>query len=293
MDWPLALGFLLGWVTCAVARACTPTRLIQWHDALYRTWWRWKSKRRGGRPRINPELIALIRRMARENPLWGAPRIHGELLKLGFKLAQSTVSKYMPARDERPSQSWSKFLATHAEHIVGIDMLTVRTLGFDTLYAFVVLGHGRRRILHVEVARQPNAYWLACEIARTLGNASIEAPILVRDNDRHYGAVFRRQLRAVGVRDHPTQPHSPWQNGHVERLIGSIRRECLDHQIILSAAHLRRVLRGYADYYNFDRTHLALGKDCPIPRPTEPRGRIISRRVLGGLHRRYARGRSK
>lgn len=251
------------------------------------------SKRRGGRPRISPELIALIRRMARENPLWGAPRIHGELLKLGFKLAQSTVSKYMPPRGERPSQGWSTFLTTHAKHIVGIDMLTVHTLGFDTLYAFVVLGHDRRRILHVEVTRRANAYWLACEIAHALGNASIEAPILVRDNDRLYGAVFRRQLRAIGGRDHPTQPHSPWQNGHVERLIGSIRRECLDHQIILNAAHLRRVLQDYAEYYNSDRTHLALGKDSPIARPVEPHGRIISRSVLGGLHRRYDRVRPK
>lgn len=280
------MGFVLGWVACW----CSPRRLIAWHDALYRAWWRMISERRGGRPRISPELIALIRRMARENPLWGSPRIHGELLKLGFTLAQSTVSKYMPPRARHPSQSWRTFLTTHAKHIVGIDMLTVRTLGFDTLYAFVVLGHERRRILHVEVTPRANAYWLACEIACALGNASIEAPILVRDNDRLYGAVFRRQLRAIGVRDHPTQPRSPWQNGHVERLIGSIRRECLDHHIILNAAHLRRVLRDYADYYNFDRTHLTLGKDSPLTRPVEPRGGIVSRRVLGGLHRRYSRG---
>lgn len=168
-------------------------------------------------------------------------------------------------------------------------MLTVRTLCCDSLYAFVVLGHHRRRILHVEVARRANAYWLACEIERALGRASLQAPILVRDNDRLYGAVFRRRLRTIGVRDHPTQPRSPWQNGHVERLIGSIRRECLDHQIILNAAHLRRVLRDYADYYNFDRTHIALGKDSPLGRPIEHRGRIISRPVLGGLHSRYAR----
>lgn len=130
---------------------------------------------------------------------------------------------------------------------------------------------------------------LAREINRALGVCALQAPILVRDNDRLYGAVFRRRLRAIGVRDHPTQPRSPWQNGHVERLIGSIRRECLDHQLILNAAHLRRVLQDYADYYNLDRTHLALGKDAPITRPIEPHGRIISRPVLGGLHRRYGR----
>lgn len=168
-------------------------------------------------------------------------------------------------------------------------MLTVRTLAFDTLYAFIVLGHGRREILHIDVAHRPTALWLACEIQRALGGVSLQAPILVRDNDRLYGAVFRRRLRAMGVRDHPTQLRSPWQNGHVERLIGSIRRECLNHQIILNAAHLRRVLQDYAQYYNFDRTHLALGKDSPFGRPVEVSGRITSRRVVGSLHRRYIR----
>jgi len=155
-----------------------------------------------------------------------------------------------------------------------------------------VLGHGRRRILHIETTRHPTALWTAGQIVQAFGRNP--APLyLVRDNDGLYGAAFRQALRAIGVRDRPTEPGSPWQNGHVERLIVTIRRECLDHQIILNAAHLRCVLRAYAEYYNRDRTHLALGKDSPRSKPIEAKGRIISRRVLAGLHRRYFRSREK
>ncbi len=167
-------------------------------------------------------------------------------------------------------------------------MLTVPTLGFERLYAFVVLGLGRRRILHIEVTDHPTAAWLALQITEAF--PWDEAPeYLVRDNDGAYGEVFRRRVRAMGIRDRPIQPYSPWQNGYVERAIGSIRRECLDHVIILSATHLRRVLRDYADYYNNDRTHLGLGKDAANFRPIEAEGRIVSRPVLGGLHHRYGR----
>lgn len=265
-----------------------PETVARWHRTGFRAWWRWKSRRRGGRPRIDRELIDLIRRMNRENPLWGAPRIHGELLKLGFDVVESTVAKYMTPHSSRSGQSWRTFLRNHAKEIVAIDMLTVPTLTFECLYAFVVLGHGRRAILHVEVTKYPTAVWLAHQITEAFPWDT--APrFLVRDNDGAYGVVFRERVHAMAIRDRPTTPHSPWQNGHVERLIGSIRRECLDHMIVLNAAHLRRVLKAYVDYYNNDRTHLALSKDAPHSRSTEPSGVIVSRSVLNGLHHRYGR----
>lgn len=271
---------------------CSPETLIGLHRRAMRAWWRWKSRDQGGRPRISRELIALIRSMSLENPLWGAPRIHGELLKLGYRLAQSTVSRYMVPRKDRPSRGWATFLANHADAIAAIDMLSVYTILFQRLYAVVVLGHGRRRILHVEVTDHPTAQWLALQITEAF--PWDRAPTyLVRDNDGAYGFAFRRRVRAMGIRVRPTMPHAPWQNGYVERAIGSIRRECLDHLIILNAAHLRRVLKAYVDYYNNDRTHLALEKDAPNSRPIEATGRVVSTRVLGGLHHRYSRVHSK
>lgn len=265
-------------------------RLAGWHRQLFRLYWRWRSRRRGGRPPLDPNLIALIRRVSFENPLWGAPRIHGELLKLGFRLSQSSVSKYMLRSRPGPGSGWAAFLREHAEDIASIDMLTAPSLTFARLYAVVVLAHDRRRILRLDATDHPSALWLACQVAHAL--RADPAPLyLVRDNDGLYGASFRRALRAMGVRDSPTQPRSPWQNGHVERLIGSIRRECLDHQVLIDAAHLRRLLYAYADYYNHDRTHLALAKDAPLTRAAEAKGRIVSRPVLGGLHRRYFRRR--
>ena len=279
-----ALGFILGYAFRAGLPSGLPDVLVRWHRDAVRLWWKNKSVYRGGRPRIGAELIDLIRRMSRENPLWGAPRIHGELLKLGFRVAQSTVSKYMVPRGGQPVQTWMTFLRNHAPDIVAIDMLTVPTLGFDYLYAFVVLGHGRRAILHVEVTYYPSALWLSQQITEAF--PWDKAPrYLMRDNDGAYGLVFQRRLKAMGIRDRPTTPHSPWQNGHIERLIGSIRRECLDH--------LRRVLRAYADYYNNHRTHLALGKDAPNFRHAEIKGGIISQSMLGGLHHRYGRNLNK
>ncbi len=185
-------------------------------------------------------------------------------------------------------QSWASFLRNHAVEIAAIDMFVVPTLGLKWLYAFVVLGHGQRRILHIDVTERPSAEWLAQQITEAFPWNT--APrFLVRDNDGAYGAAFRKRLWAMGIRDRPTQAHSPWQNGHAERLIGSIRRECLDHLIVVNAAHFRRVLRDYADYYNNDRPHLALGKDAPNSRAVECDGTIVSRPILGGLHHRYER----
>jgi transposase InsO family protein len=272
-----------------------PRRLPATHRRLAALRWRWRSRRRGrgGRPPIDDERVDLIRSISLENPLWGAPRIHGELLKLGVRVAQSTVSRYMVPRHRRPDPNRRAFMRDNAEDIASIDMLTVPTVTLEPIYAVVVLGHGRRQILHVDAIDRPSAAWLAQVITEAF--PWDEAPeFLVRDNDGCYGLKFRRRLKAMGVRDrHTWPPRSPWQNGWVERLIGSIRRECLDHHIIWNVAHLRKVLRGYADYYNHDRTHLALGKDSPNSRAVEAEGRIVSRPVLGGLHHRYGRIRPK
>ena len=226
--------------------------------------------------------------MGRENPLWGAPRIHGELLMLGFEVAQSTVSKYMKRARRPPSQSWKTFLQNHAEAIAAIDMCVVPTLTFERLFLFVVLGHGRRQLLWFEVTRHPTAEWLARQITEAFPWAS--APTcLVRDNDRAYGHAFVRRVMAMGIRDRPISPRSPWQNGHMERLIGTLRRECLDRMLIFGEAHLRQVLTTYACYYNDSRTHLSLRKDTPLGRAVQRYGNIAATPILSGLHHRYAR----
>ena len=219
-----------------------PETVIGWHRAGFRAWWRWKSRNLGGRPKVDRELRELIRRMCDENPLWGAPRIHGELLKLGFNVAQSTVSKYMLHGRRPPSQVWKTFVSNHADGIAAVDFLVVPTLTFERLFAFVVLGIGRRTIFRIGVTTNPTAQWLARQITEAFPWDS--APkYLIRDNDGAYGEVFTRRVRSMGIRDRPTSPRSPWQNGYAERVIGSIRRECLDCLIVRNEAHLRRVLK--------------------------------------------------
>jgi transposase InsO family protein len=265
-----------------------PETVIRWHRAGFRAWWRWKSGNLGGRPKVDRELRELIRRMCQENLLWGAPRIHGELLKLGFTIAQSTVSKYMLRGRRPPSQGWKTFLRNHADYIAAVDFLVVPTLTFERLFAFVVLGIGRRAVLWIGVTTNPTAQWLAQQITEAFPWDS--APkYLIRDNDRSYGEVFKRRVHAMGIRDRPTSFRSPWQNGYVERVIGSIRRECLDHVIVRNEAHLCRILGAYSLYYNVTRTHLSLGKDSPNWRPVQRRGRIVATDVLGGLHHQYGR----
>jgi hypothetical protein len=225
-----------------------PETLARWHRAGFRRYWRWKSRRRGGRPPIKAELRALIRQMSTENQLWGAPRIHGELLKLGVEVAQSSVAKYMVKRRGPPSQGWRTFLRNHAPDIAAMDLFVVPTIGFDLLYASVIVRLGRRDLVWINVTANPTAEWVARQITEAF--PWNEAPrYMIRDRDRIYGAVVTRRLRAMGIRDKPTAPASPWQNGFAERLIGSIRCECLDHVIVLGEVHLRRILRSYADYY--------------------------------------------
>ena len=265
-----------------------PETLVRWHRAGFRRYWRWKSCRRGGRPQIETELRALIRQMSTENLLWGAPRIHGELLKLGFSVAQSSVAKYMVKRRGPPSQEWRTFLRNHAPDIAAMDLFVVPTIGFKLLYGFVIIRLDRRDLVWIGVTTNPTAEWVARQITESFPWDG--APrYMIRDRDRIYGTVVTRRLRAMGIRDKPIAPASPWQNSFAERLIGSIRRECLDHIIVLGEEHLRRILKNYADYYNGVRTHRSLNKDAPLSRQVQRSGVINSRAILGGLHRQYVR----
>jgi len=265
-----------------------PETLVRWHRAGFRRYWCWKSRPFGGRPQISAELRALIRRMSIENPLWGAPRIHGELLKLGFEVAQSSVAKYMVKRGGPPGQGWRTFLRNHAPGIAAMDLFVVPTIGFSLLYAFVIVRLDRRDLVWTNVTTNPTAEWIARQLTEALPWST--APrYLVRDRDRIYGSIVPRRLRAMGIRDKPIAPASPWQNGFAERLIGSIRRECVDHIVVLGEAHLRRILESYARYYNDIRTHRSLDKDAPAFRPIQRIGNIASHAILGGLHHHYVR----
>ena len=265
-----------------------PETVVCWYRRGFKAFWRWKSRGRPGRPRLPGEVRDLIREISLANPLWGAPRIHGELLKLGIEVAQTTVAKYMARGRRPPSQSWKTFLRNHAEGIASIDFFVVPTATCKLLFGLLIICHERRQLVHVAVTSNPTADWIARQISEAFPWDT--APkYLIRDCDGAYGQVFRRRVRAMGIRDRPTAPRSPWQNAYVERLIGSIRRECLDHLIIIGEAHLRRVLRAYADYYNCTRTHLSLSKDTPLARPILREGRIRSIPHLGGLHHSYVR----
>ena len=269
-------------------RLVQPETVLRWHRAGFRIYWRRKSRKRVGRPRIDRGLRELIQRMSQENPLWGASRIHGELLMLGFEVAQSTVSRYLSCSGRPPSQSWKTFLHNHGHAIAAIDLCIVPTVTFERLFAFLIVGHGRRRLLWVEVTRHPTAEWLARQMTEAFPWASAPA-YLVRDNDRAYGRAFTNRVTAMGIRDRPISPHSPWQNGIAERLIGTLRRECLDHIIVFGERHLRYVLFAYATYYNRTRPHRSLQKDAPLRRTVQRIGEVAVISILGGLHHQYVR----
>ncbi|MFK7988694.1 MAG: integrase core domain-containing protein, partial [Sandaracinaceae bacterium] len=221
--------------------------VIRWHRKGFALFWTWKSRRRGGRPRVPREVIDLVRRMARENSTWGAPRIHGELMKLGFDVSEATVSRYMPRRRKPPSQGWRTFLLNHTRDLASCDFLVVPTATFRVLYVFVVLTHERRLVVHFNVTEGPSARWTGQQIIHAFPYD--EAPrFLLRDRDATYGREFVGRVRSMGIEQVLSAPRSPWQNPYVERVIGSIRRECLDHVIVLNEQHLRRILREYFDY---------------------------------------------
>ncbi|WMT79685.1 integrase core domain-containing protein [Bradyrhizobium sp. Ash2021] len=226
--------------------------------------------------------------MSLANPLWGAPRIHGELLKLGIEIGQTSVAKYMARRRGPPSQGWKTFLRNHADGIVAMDLFVVPTISFRLLYGLLIMGHGRRQILWVGATAHPTAEWIANQLTQACGWEQTPR-YLIRDRDRAYGEIFIRRVRSIGIRDRPTPPRSPWQNAYAERLIGSIRRECIDHIVVFGERHLRHVLLSYKDYYNSTRTHLSLNKDAPVSRVVERSGNILCCPILGGLHHQYTR----
>ena len=273
---------------CDALAIVKPDTLVRWHRAGFRSYWRWKSRRRGGRPIVPVEIRRLIREMSIANPLWGAPRIHGELLKLGIDIGQTSVAKYMARRRGPPSQGWKTFLNNHADGIAAMDLFVVPTISFRLLYGLLIMGHGRRQILWFGVTSHPTAEWMANQLTEACGWE--QAPrYLIRDRDGVFGELFVRRLRSMGIRDRPTSPRSPWQNGFAERLIGSIRRECLDHVVVFGERHLRHILLSYMKYYNEVRTHLSLEKDTPVSRAVERPGHILCRPVLGGLHHQCIR----
>jgi putative transposase len=268
-----------------------PATVLAWHRQGFQLYWRWKSKGSAvGRPKLDAEIRRLIRRMARENPTWGRRRIQAELALLGYEVAELTVAKYMLRPSPRPSAAWRAFLTAHARDIVAVDFFLVPTLTFRLLFVFVVLRHDRRELLHVNVTDHPTALWTARQIIEAFPDDS--APrFLLRDRDAIYGEEFARRVKGMGIHEVLIAPRAPWQNPFVERVIGSIRRECLDHFLILNAAHLRRLLRGYIGYYNPARPHQSLDHNSPRPRVVEPPscGRIVAIPQVGGLHHRYQR----
>jgi transposase InsO family protein len=272
-----------------VIRIVQPDTLVRWHRNGFHRYWRWKSRNLGGRPPIDPELRTLIRRMSLENVLWGAPRIQGELLKLGFNIAQSTVAKYM-VRGKGPSgQSWKTFLRNHAPHTAAMDLFVVPTITFVQLYAFVIVHLARRELVWINVTRRPTSVWVAQQIVEAF--PWDKAPrYLIRDRDAVYAEKVLRRIRSMGIRDKPIAPGCPWQNGYAERLIGTIRRECVDHLIVFGEAHLRRKLREFSTYYNQIRVHRGLHQDAPLYRAIEHVGAIRARPILDGLHYQYSRG---
>ncbi len=268
-----------------------PATVLRWQRRRFRDHWiKLSGRPTVGRPPVNAEIRALVARVAAANPLWGAPRIHGELLKLGIDVAARTVSRLIPKRRTPPSQTWRTFLTNHVRDLVAIDFFTVPTARLRVLFVLIVLAHHRRRVLHFNVTEHPTADWTAQQIVNAFPEDSAPS-YLVRDRDTVYGDSFRCRVKGMRIREVLTAAHSPWQNPFAERLIGSIRRECLDHVLVLNERHLRRILTGYFAYYHRARTHLALDKDAPDVRPIErlEAGSIVQIPEVGGLHHRYCR----
>jgi transposase InsO family protein len=289
MFWILFSRYVDGWRH--ILHGLHPDTVVRWHKQGFRLYWRWKSRGpHPGRPPIDKALRKLIRKMQATNTGWGAPRIHGELLKLGIEVSQATVSKYMLHPKRPPSQSWRTFLNNHTDCLAAMDFFTVPTARFRVLYVFIVLSHDRRRIVHFNATEHPTAQWTAQQLLEAFPFDS--APrYLLRDRDAIYSKFVQRRIGALGIEEVISAPRSPWQNAYVERVIGSIRRDCLDHVIILNEQHLRRILRDYFDYYHSCRTHLSLNKDSPEARSVEPgaHDNIIALPRVGGLHHRYTR----
>ena len=287
--WILFSRYVDGWRS--LLHILHPDTVVRWHRKGFRLYWRWKSRGpKPGRPAIDTSLRKLSRDMQASNIGWGAPRIHGELLKLGIEVSQATVSKYMLKSKKPPSQTWRTFLYNHADCLAAMDFFTVPTARFRVLYVFIVLSHDRRKVVYFNATEHPTADWTAQQLFEAFPFDS--APrYLLHDRDAIYGEKVKRRIRALEIEEVITAPRSPWQNAYVERVIGSIRRECLDHVIVLNERHLKRILRDYFNYYHISRTHLSLDKNPPEPRAVEPAasGNIVALPRVGGLHHRYTR----
>ena len=260
-----------------------PETVLRWHRQGFKLYWRWKSRSKPGHPKIDTEIRDLIRRMCRENATWGAPRIQSELALLGFSVDESTVGKYMIRHRKPPSQTWRTFLENHVTDIAAIDFFVVPTVRFQLLYCFIVLRHDRRRVVHFNVTRHPTARWTGQQIVEAF--PFDEAPrFLIRDRDGIYGHDFHERARHQGIEEVITAPRSPWQNPFAERVIGSIRRDCLDHVIVFNEAHLIRILTSYFAYYHESRAHLSLERNAPVPRRVEhpSEGKVIAIPQVGG-----------
>jgi transposase InsO family protein len=268
-----------------------PRTVISWQRHRFRDYWTRLSRAgRRGRPAVAPEIRDLIRRISAANPTWGSPRIRGELGKLGIDVAKSTVEKYRVRPSRPPSPTWRTFLATHATDLVALDFFTVATVRFEILYVLVILAHDRRRVRHFNITAHPTAAWTAQQVVEAFPWET--APrYLLRDRDGVYGAAFRQRVRGLGIEEVLSAPRSPWQSPYVERLIGSIRRECLDNVVVLHERHLHRLLTAYFVHYHRWRCHQALDMDCPEPRPIHSReqGAVIEVAESGGLYRHYER----
>jgi putative transposase len=267
-----------------------PATVVAWQRRRFRDHWARLSWKTPGRPAVSRELRDLIRAISVANPRWGSPRIGGELRKLGIAVAKPTVEKYR-VRPRRPaSPCWRAFLKNHVSELVALDFFTVPTVTFRVLFVLIVLAHDRRRILHVNVTAHPTAQWTAQQLVEAFPWQTVPR-YLLRDRDAVYGQVFDRRVAGLGLTQVLTAPRSPWQNPYAERVIGSIRRECLDHVIVFNEAHLRRLLARYIDYYHRWRTHLALAMDAPDHRPVQlpVQGAVVAVPEVGGLHHHYER----
>ena len=270
-----------------------PDTVVRWHQAGFRLFWRWKANRgkKTGRPPTTAEIRNLIRKMASENK-WGAPRIHGELLKLGYKIDQATVSRLMPRkpRDPKQGQSWKTFLNNHSDVIAAMDFFVVPTATFGLLYGFFVIEHGRRKILHFNVTANPTANWVIQQLREAFPYET-SVKYMIMDRDSIFGGIVRNTLLSMGIKPVRISARNPAENGIAERWVGSVRRDLLDHMIVLNERYLRRLVRSYVEYYQKDRTHLSLAKDTPAGRPVTPRptaeASVVAVPRIGGLHHRY------
>ncbi|MGH2352748.1 MAG: integrase core domain-containing protein [Chloroflexota bacterium] len=270
----------------------TPDTVVRWHRAGWRQYWRWRSRAAGGRPRLSTTIQELIARMSRENPLWGAERIRGELLKLGIAVSNRSIRRYRrPGPTRVPSQTWRTFLANHAHAIWAADLFVVQTLTFKTLHVLLFISHGRRELVHLAVTAHPAAAWVWRQLVEATPWGR-RPKHLIRDRDRVYGGAFRDRTKLLGIDTILTPVRAPRANAIAERVIGTIRRECLDHMIPLDERHLRTLLAEFVDYYNQDRPHRTLQLETPHPQGRSRAGplRVVrARSVLGGLHHVYER----